>query len=500
MGKRKVKSYGLDHGLPEASALQDGQSMLPYHRRVFLVPVLALIVLIVMSGEAMLTAALPQISHDFAAPGVFNSWVLPMVLLVGAAGAPFIGTAGDRFGRRKLLLLCLCIYILGLFLGLVADNIVVLLFSRAMQGIGIACFPLAYALVRDNLPERESDVGIGILSAMYGAGMFVGVIIGSFMTELFSWRTAYLALIPAALFLILLTIRFIPGSRPEMPERIETQGLDWWGFITLLSALFLGLVSLSLPDSGQEVLRITCGALALCLALVFFRIELRIKRPLVDIRMAAKRPALLLLGIGTLTLFLFMMLLQEMPFLIQSSTGLGLSAGFVGLVLMPGTLSDMISGPLTGRLVLSRGVRPACIIGSVLLLLASGFLLAGIPSLPVLAIVWMLFSAGMSVTTTACIIAYISFFPPSRTAEATGFVQSVQTIGAMVGPVITGVVLAEATVSSMRNGSVWSEPASFTFTHLHGVALIFSLMILFCSALIKTRQERDSGPANTRAP
>jgi len=492
MGTRKVKPYGIDPGLSAVPASHEGLTMLPYRRRVFLVPVLALIVLVVMSGEAMLTAALPQISHELVAPGVFSSWVLPMVLLVGAAGAPFIGTAGDRFGRRRLLILSLVIYLAGLLLGLFADQILVLLFSRALQGIGISCFPLAYALVRDNLPERESDVGIGILSAMYGAGMFLGVIFGSFMTELFSWRTTYLALIPATILLLLLTIKFIPGSHHRQSDA-GSHGLDWGGFITLLSSLFLGLVSLSLPDGESEsLLRLICAVLALGFAVVFLSIELRIKKPLVDIRMAAQRPALILLGIGTLTLFLFMMLLQEMPFLIQSSTGLGLSAAFVGIVLMPGTLSDMISGPLTGRLVLSRGVRPACLLGSILLLSASGLLLAGIPSLPVLAVVWMLFSAGMSVTTTACIIAYIGFFPPSRTAEATGLVQSVQTIGAMVGPVFTGVVLAEATISSVRDGSVWVEPASFTFTHLHGAALLLSLLILFCSYLIKTGHESNS--------
>ncbi len=491
MGTRTVKPYGIDPGLPEVSSSHEGVTKLPYRRRVFLVPVLALIVLVVMSGEAMLTAALPQIAHELVAPGVFSSWVLPMVLLVGAAGAPFIGTAGDRFGRRRLLILSLSIYLGGLLLGLFADHILVLLFSRALQGIGIACFPLAYALVRDNLPERESDVGIGILSAMYGAGMFLGVIFGSFMTEVFSWRMTYIALIPATILLILLTIKFIPGSHRNQYD--EGHGLDWGGFLTLLSSLFLGLVSLSLPDGETEsLLRILCAVLALGFAFVFFSIELKIKKPLVDIRMATQRPALILLGIGTLTLFLFMMLLQEMPFLIQSSTGLGLSAVFVGIVLMPGTLSDMISGPLTGRLVLSRGVRPACLLGSILLLSASGILLAGIPSLPVLAIVWMLFSAGMSVTTTACIIAYIGFFPPSRTAEATGLVQSVQTIGAMVGPVFTGVVLAEATISSVRDGSVWTEPASFTFTHLHGAALLMSLVILLCSLLIRTGSRNES--------
>jgi len=467
--------------------------LLPYHRRVYLVPTLALIVLVIMSGEAMLTAALPAIAHEFEAPGVFESWVLPMVLLVGAAGAPFIGTAGDRFGRRRLLLLCLCIYLVGLLIGYLAENIVVLLFSRALQGIGIACFPLAYALVRDQLPDRESDVGIGILSAMYGAGMFVGVIFGSFMTEIFSWRSTYLVLIPSSFLLISLTMLLIPGSGSDLKTERDVPGLDWVGFLTLLFTLLSGLVALSLTDStGPEpAIRLLCASLAVIFGVVFIRWELWIKRPLVDIRMATKLPALLLLVIGTLTLFLFMLLLQEMPFLIQSHTGLGLSVGFVGLILMPGTLSDMISGPLTGRMVLSRGVRPACLLGSLLLLSASCIVLAGMPSLPVLVLIWILFSAGMSITTTACIIAYIHFFPPSRTAEATGLVQSVQTIGAMVGPVITGIILAESTVSFMQNGSLWIEPASFTFTHLHSVVFVVSVIIL-CSSWLIRRERLDS--------
>ncbi|PKL58763.1 MAG: MFS transporter, partial [Methanomicrobiales archaeon HGW-Methanomicrobiales-4] len=70
-----------------------------------LLPILSVIVLVVMAGEAMLTAALPVMSNEFDVPGVFESWILPMVLLVGAAAAPFIGTAGDQYGRRRLLLI-----------------------------------------------------------------------------------------------------------------------------------------------------------------------------------------------------------------------------------------------------------------------------------------------------------------------------------------------------------------------------------------------------------
>ena len=103
---------------------------------------LSLTVMLVMTGESMLTAALPEIEHEFSVPGIYESWILPIVLLVGAAASPFVGTAGDRFGHKRLLIICLVIYSAGLIGGLLAPNIWILLFSRALQGAGIAAFPL----------------------------------------------------------------------------------------------------------------------------------------------------------------------------------------------------------------------------------------------------------------------------------------------------------------------------------------------------------------------
>lgn len=454
------------------------------HSRSSLVPILALIVLVVMSGEAMLTAALPTIGHEFSVPGVFESWVLPVVLLVGAAAAPFIGSAGDGYGRKRLLLLCLWVYLAGLCIGWLAQDILLLLASRALQGIGIASFPLAYALIRDQLPQEKADVGIGVISAMYGAGMFLGVILGSFLTEAFSWRTTYLALIPSVLILIVLTMLSIEESLPPHADQVRP---DWAGFATLLAALLLGLVALSL-EGGPEwvVLRISAGIGAGILAILFALIELRSPRPLVDLTLAGRRPVLLLISIGTLTVLVFLMLLQEMPFLIQSGTGLGLTAGVVGLVLMPGTLCDMVAGPVTGKLVVRHGVRLPCIIGSFLLILGTSLLLAGTLSLPMLTGAWMIFSAGMSMTATATIIAIIEYVPSSRTAEATGLMQSVQTIGGMIGPVLTGIILAGATVVSVRDGVAWTEPAVHTFTQVHGAALLICLVVFGCSLMVRS--------------
>ncbi len=456
-----------------------------------LLPILALIVLVVMSGEAMLTAALPTIGHEFEVPGVFESWILPMVLLVGAAAAPFIGTAGDCYGRRRLLLICLIIYLAGLCIGWGAQNIIILLLSRALQGIGIASFPLAYALIRDQLPHDKADVGIGIISAMYGAGMFLGVILGSFLTEAFSWRTTYLALIPVTGILILLTVF---GIRETLPEGREQSKPDWFGFVTLLAALFLGMITLSLDGNGDQslILRAGTGLLAIGAGLLFIREELTSSRPLVDLHLAKRRPVLLLIAIGTMTILVFLMLLQEMPFLIQSGTGFGLTAAYVGLVLMPGTLCDMVAGPVTGRLVVNHGIRIPCIIGSAFLIVGTGILLAGIHSILLLTVAWMIFSAGMSMTSTTCMIAIIDYVPQARTAEATGFMQSVQTIGGMIGPVITGLILAGASISSIRDGVTWIEPEASTFGQVHLLTLLICIVVMICSLFIKSGLHSDT--------
>ena len=486
----RVKPYG---SAPDDSgvfiSMQLRVNMSDISGRNLLLPILSIIMLVVMAGEAMLTAALPVISNEFEVPGVFESWILPMVLLVGAAAAPFIGTAGDQYGRKKLLIISLLIYLAGLVCGYYAWNIWVLLISRAMQGIGIGSFPLAYALIRDQMIRREADVGIGVISAMYGAGTFIGVIIGSFLIESFSWRSTYVVLIPVTVILILLSFFGIRDAKSRIRSPVSGgRHLDWVGFITLLIALILGLSAVSVGETGQNgiILRLLLIAGAGFVGILFIREEMRSPVPLVDLLLVRQRPVLLLIVIGSLTNLVFLMLLQEMPFLIQSETGLGLTAGYVGLILMPGTLCDMLAGPLTGRLVVSRGVRLPCLIGSLFLIGALLLILPGTPGLISLTIAWMIFSAGMSVMATACMIAIIDFVPKSRTAEATGFMQSVQTIGGMAGPVFTGLVLATMSVSSLRNGQVWTIPASETFVMVHEIALLIAVLIFICSFLLRT--------------
>lgn len=436
---------------------------------------LSLTVMLVMTGESMLTAALPEIEHEFSVPGTFGSWILPIVLLVGAAASPFVGTAGDRYGYKRLLMVCLLIYCGGLFGGLFAPDIWVLLFSRAMQGAGIAAFPLGYAIIREQLPGTLAETGIGVISAMYGAGTFIGVISGSFITGFFSWRMTYMVLIPASCLLLLLVWKFISNE-----NRGSSQGsLDFAGFFSLVSFLFLSLWFFSLPSGErftvQGIFILSCAVSGL---LLFIWVEKRTSHPLADFRLMRRRPVMVFMVIGFLTILAFFILLQMMPFIIRLPSGLSLSASMVGLILIPGALCDMIAGPLTGRMIPVTGYRLPCIIGSFLLLSTGILLYFFLISIITLVVAWTLFSFGMSMVATADLIGVMDYVSKDRTAEATGIIQSMQTLGGMVGPIVTGTILATSKISMMHQGEIWDIPETWTYY------LVFFIVILISSVLL----------------
>ncbi|NLV27358.1 MAG: MFS transporter [Methanomicrobiales archaeon] len=456
----------------------------------YLLLLLSLTVILVMAGESMLTAALVEIEHEFSVPGIYESWVLPVVLLVGAVAAPFVGTAGDRYGHKKLLLICLAIYLTGLLVGYHTPDIWILLFSRALQGAGIAAFPLAYAIIREQMTKPSADIGIGVISAMYGAGTFLGVIIGSWITGLFSWRLTYLFLIPLTGILLVLIFFYIKDTRSDYPGG----SLDYAGFSSLLIFLFLVLSLFSLPEDE----RYSLNAVGLCVLSVIFlwtfiRIEKKARYPLADIRLLHKRPVIVLMVIGFLCMFSFFLLLQMMPYVIRLPTGLFLSAEIVGLVIVPGTLCDMIAGPLTGRMVPLIGCRIPCIVGS-LMLAVSGVMLFILPlSVLVLVLAWMIFSFGMSVIATADLIGVLEHAGEEQTAQATGIIQSMQTLGGVAGPVITGLILASSQISTQIDSEEWIIPTTDVYYLVFFVVIVISLLLLGVSWFFIEEKKHTEG-------
>jgi MFS family permease len=196
-----------------------------------------------------------------------------------------------------------------------------------------------------------------------------------------------------------------------------------------------------------------------------------------------KRPVAVFMLIGFLTIFTFFVLLQMMPYIIRLPTGLAMPAEMVGFILIPGTLCDMVAGPLTGRMIPVTGCRIPCMAGS-LFLISAGVLLILVPvSGTVLVIAWMLFSFGMSMVATADLIGVMDYVGEERTAEATGIIQSMQTLGGMIGPIVTGIILASYQTVMVIHGENWEVPEPVAYHLVFLTIIAVSSIILIISFL-----------------
>ncbi|MCD6559394.1 MAG: MFS transporter, partial [Palaeococcus sp.] len=118
------------------------------------VAVLVLLPLIVMYTEAVLIPSLPTIQKEFGITPGDASWILSIYLLVGTVSVAIMGKLGDMYGKKRMFVVALSFYTAGVILNGFAPSYEWLLFSRGMQGIGMAIFPLGFSLVREEFPPE----------------------------------------------------------------------------------------------------------------------------------------------------------------------------------------------------------------------------------------------------------------------------------------------------------------------------------------------------------
>ena len=121
-----------------------------------LVPSLALAVLAFSMMQTLLVPALGTFMGEFGIDASTAGWILTAYLLVGAVAAPILGSFGDRYGHRKVLITTLAIFVVGSVTAAAAGSFAFLLLGRVLQGVSTATFPLALAIVRRHTTGRAT--------------------------------------------------------------------------------------------------------------------------------------------------------------------------------------------------------------------------------------------------------------------------------------------------------------------------------------------------------
>jgi EmrB/QacA subfamily drug resistance transporter len=358
-----------------------------------------------------------------------------VLLLTGAA-------LGDRFGRRRMFVAGLALFVAASVACALAGNAGSLIAARAIQGAGAAMvMPLAMALLSAAFPPEERARALGIFSSITGLALIVGPVAGGAISEGLAWQWIFWLNVPVGLVLIPLAARRIPesygpGAAIDVPGVMLVAGAAFGAVWGLMRGNSIGW-------SNFEVL----GALAagLLLAMAFVLWELRTREPMVPMRFFRARA--FSAGIGAN--FLFCAAMYGVVFLLPQFLQFAQSrdALSAGLRLLPWTGTLFVVAPIAGGLVNRIGERRLVVVG--LLLQAAGMAWIGLiaaPDLPYPQLVAPLIvaGAGVSMAMPAAQNAVLNAVARPEVGKAAGTFNMFRFLGGVSGIAIAGAMFAGA--------------------------------------------------------
>lgn len=184
--------------------------------------VLSSVGLIPMYGETVIIPAIPDFIKEFGISYTTSSWILAAFLIAGAVMTPISGKLSDIYGKKKIILVIMCIYTIGVALGGFASNISFMIIARILQGIGISMFPIAFGMPKLQFPKEKLSIAQGIFTGIFTAGSAIGLALGGTIIYHYGWHFALLSMVPAAIILILIVRKFI-HIKEEEEKKLQQQ-------------------------------------------------------------------------------------------------------------------------------------------------------------------------------------------------------------------------------------------------------------------------------------
>jgi EmrB/QacA subfamily drug resistance transporter len=408
-----------------------------------------IMVIIVALGLAMLLAALDQTIVATALPRIATdlhglnklAWVATAYLMTSAIATPLYGKISDQFGRKKIFMSAIVIFLIGSALCGLSQNIDQLVGFRALQGIGAGgLMSLSMTIVGDVVSPRQRGKYLGYFGAVFAISSVAGPLLGGFFTDSLSWRWLFYVNLP--LGVIALTVI---SRRLHLPVKKSDKNIDYFGAVLLTLAvvpIILATVwgGVTYPWGGATIIGLFgFGVLA---AIGFAIWELKAREAIIPTHLFKNdifTTSVILSLLAGVALFAAILFIPEYQQIVR-----GYSAVKSGLLLLPlvvGMLSTLI---LSGRLITKWGhYRIFPIIGT--LVTALGVYLFSHISLQTSQLeltLWMLvLGAGVGSFLQVMTLAVQNSVPRSELGVATATATFFRTMGSALGGAIFGAIL-----------------------------------------------------------
>ncbi len=322
----------------------------------------------VILNNSMLNPVLPDFMYIFDTNAVGVSWILTMFMLSMGMTMPVTGFLGDRFGRKKIYIIGLLLFMTGSILGALSPTLSMVIIARAIQGIaGGLMMPNAMALIFQAFPRNERGFAVGIYGISVMIAPAIGPTIGGVIAESFPWFYLFLFNIPFGLLSLFFSTKYLKTTESDTSLRF-----DWIGFAMI--TVGVGSILYVLGQGREFETALTWTNLVLIIIgiifiTLFIRYELKQKQPLLDLsvfRIKTYRYSIMVTSAASIGLFSGLFLI---PYLIQEAFGLGLVE--TGLVFLPSALASGVFMSLGGKLLDLKGPKVVVPPGLLLISLAS---------------------------------------------------------------------------------------------------------------------------------
>jgi len=460
--------------------------------------ILSCLGIIVMFDETMILPAIPDFIHDFGISYSTSSWLLSAYIIAAAVMTPIAGRLSDIYGKKKMLLIVMALYTVGVVSGRFATNIEFMLFARVLQGIGMAMFPIAFGIIRESLPEKKFAIGQTIFSSTFPAGAIIGLVGGAVIIQNFGWQATFLVILPVAIALWIIIWKFmhVPNFTPSEDQTPDDKSIDIKGTLLLavtIVSFLSGITFLESKDAGFYVYGLFAVS-AISLA-VFIITEKKTQHPLLDLKLMSNKnflPSTIILMLVFLSIFTVYL---TIPVMVRSPVPLGFGGDALAVanVQLPFMIVFLVTTVISGFILNKVKNTKITLIGTTIATIGF-FLLVMFHSTETMVTIGLtVLGVGLSLSIAGGFNVILVSVPVQVTGIALGMTMLLDLVGMSVGPVFAGIF--QDAYSGTINGVAGEFPTEMAYVMIFVAAALISLASVILSIIVSRRKiilERNS--------
>jgi EmrB/QacA subfamily drug resistance transporter len=372
------------------------------------------------------------------------SWVFSAYMLTSTTTVPLYGKLSDLYGRRKLYVAAMALFLLGSILSGQAHSMTQLILSRGLQGVGAGgIMPLAFILIGEMFSLEQRAKMQGFFSGVWGVSSIVGPLLGGFLVDQLSWRWVfYINIIPGLLAAALVAFAWRDQLHGHGRPVVDYAGA---GLLTIsIVTLLMGLMEYGTSTSWLLII----AAIVLFAALLW--VERRAADPILPLHLFRERLFAVSVTHGALTGWAMFGSISFIPLFVQSV--LGTSATQAGITISPMLLGWVTASIIGTRLLLKVGYRRLAIVGTSMLVIGA-FLMSRVNAdvnQYLLMFDVTLMGIGMGFSIPPFLIAVQTTVERRYLGTATSTMQFSRSIGGTLGVSVMGAALSARLVANLN--------------------------------------------------